>query len=57
VRLDGVELDRTWLTGTELHAGGRLQIDLGPGPGRWTAQRPPSVSTGTPGPPDPGLLA
>jgi putative alpha-1,2-mannosidase len=46
VRLDGVELDRTWLTGTELHAGGRLQVDLGPEPGPWNATaRPPSHRT------------
>jgi putative alpha-1,2-mannosidase len=46
VRLDGVPLERTWLTGTELHRGGRLLVELGPVPGRWgTDVRPPSAST------------
>ncbi|HEY5247145.1 MAG TPA: glycoside hydrolase domain-containing protein, partial [Dermatophilaceae bacterium] len=46
VQLDGVPLARTWLTGTELHRGGRLLIELGPVPGRWgTEIRPPSDST------------
>jgi putative alpha-1,2-mannosidase len=51
VHLDGTALDRTWLTGTEVHAGGRLRVELGPAPGPWTgAARPPSLSTapGTP---------
>ena len=46
VQLDGAPLVRTWLTGTELHRGGRLLIELGPVPGRWgTELRPPSDST------------
>jgi putative alpha-1,2-mannosidase len=46
VQLDGVPLERTWLTGTELHRGGRLRVELGPVPGRWgTDVRPPSAST------------
>jgi putative alpha-1,2-mannosidase len=46
VHLDGALLERTWLTGRELHRGGHLLIELGPHPGRWgTAIRPPSVST------------
>jgi putative alpha-1,2-mannosidase len=45
-RLDGAPLERTWLTGTELHRGGHLLIELGPVPGRWgTSVRPPSAST------------
>ncbi|KGM12878.1 glycoside hydrolase [Cellulomonas bogoriensis 69B4 = DSM 16987] len=43
VHLDGRRLDRTWLTTGELHAGGRLLIELGPEPGRWDAGRPPSL--------------
>ncbi|GAA2721350.1 hypothetical protein GCM10009866_07730 [Cellulomonas aerilata] len=46
VRLDGQPLERTWLTGTEVHRGGRLVVELGPEPGRWgTVVRPPSDST------------
>ena len=45
VTLDGVPLDRTWLTGTELHRGARLLVDLGPTPGWGSARRPPSAST------------
>ncbi|QTE27994.1 glycoside hydrolase domain-containing protein [Pengzhenrongella sicca] len=54
VRLDGAPLERSWLTGTELHRGGLLHIELGPVPSRWgteirppsTSQRPPSPHTG-----------
>ncbi|MGV8965060.1 MAG: glycoside hydrolase domain-containing protein [Cellulomonas sp.] len=46
VHLDGSPLDRTWLTGNELHRGGRLLIALGPEPGSWgTDIRPPSTSS------------
>ena len=49
VHLDGERLDRTWLTGTELHRGGRLHLELGPTPSDWgTTVRPPSVSTHPP---------
>jgi putative alpha-1,2-mannosidase len=49
VELDGVRLDRTWITTRELHAGGRLLIDLGPEPSGWgRASRPPSASTRSP---------
>ena len=49
VHLDGVRLERTWLTGTELHRGGRLHLELGPTPSDWgTTVRPPSVSTHPP---------
>jgi putative alpha-1,2-mannosidase len=48
VRLDGQPLERSWLTGNELHRGGRLVVELGPEPSRWgTVVRPPSVSTAT----------
>ncbi|MFS0704042.1 glycoside hydrolase domain-containing protein [Cellulomonas sp. 179-A 9B4 NHS] len=44
VHLDGEPLDRPYLTGGELHGGGRLLIGLGPEPSRWgTAHRPPSA--------------
>ncbi|NUU17197.1 glycoside hydrolase [Cellulomonas humilata] len=49
VHLDGERLDRTWLTGTEVHRGGRLHLELGPTPSAWgTTVRPPSVSTTPP---------
>ncbi|WP_456824119.1 glycoside hydrolase domain-containing protein [Cellulomonas sp. P5_E12] len=49
VHLDGERLDRTWLTGAELHRGGRLHIALSPEPSDWgTTVRPPSVSTNPP---------
>ncbi|WP_421735820.1 glycoside hydrolase domain-containing protein [Cellulomonas sp.] len=49
VHLDGERLDRTWLTGTELHRGGHLHLELGPTPSAWgTTVRPPSVSTTPP---------
>ena len=55
VQLDGVPLARTWLTGTELHRGGRLLIELGPVPGGWgTEIRPPSDSTSVLPPPRTG---
>jgi len=47
VSLDGERLERTWITGNELHRGGRLVVDLGPEPSAWgTTARPPSTSTG-----------
>lgn len=49
VHLDGARLDRTWLTGIELHRGGRLHITVGPTPSDWgSTVRPPSVSTNPP---------
>ncbi len=45
VRRDGRELDRTWLTTGELHAGGLLEIELAATPGDWgttPGSRPPS---------------
>ena len=48
VRLDGQRLDRTWLTGAEVHRGGVVTVDLGPEPSAWgTVVRPPSLSTST----------
>ena len=48
VRLDGQPLERSWLTATEVHRGGVVQVDLGPEPSAWgTVVRPPSVSTST----------
>ena len=45
VTFDGEPLDRTWLTGNELHRGGHLLIALGPEPGTWgTRDRPPSMA-------------
>jgi len=44
--LDGVPLDRAWLTGAELHRGGRLELTLGDAPSAWgTTRLPPSAST------------
>jgi len=46
---NGAVLDRSWISATELHAGGRLHLDLGPEPSTWgTTSRPPSVSTAAP---------
>ena len=43
VRLDGAPLERPWLTGAEMHRGGRLLIELGPAPSGWGVDvRPPS---------------
>jgi putative alpha-1,2-mannosidase len=42
--LDGVPLERTWISGDDLHRGGSLVLDLGPEPGPWGARnRPPST--------------
>jgi len=44
--LDGVPLDRAWLTGAELHRGGQLMLTLGDEPNDWgTTRLPPSTST------------
>ncbi|WP_123305142.1 glycoside hydrolase domain-containing protein [Bogoriella caseilytica] len=45
VRLNGRELDRSWITGTELAAGGTIDIELGASPSAWgtdVGARPPS---------------
>ena len=42
---NGEQLERSWLTARELHAGGQLLITLGREPSAWgTTTRPPSVS-------------
>jgi putative alpha-1,2-mannosidase len=44
VTLDGARLDRPWLTGQELHAGGELVVTLADHPTPWgTVHRPPST--------------
>jgi putative alpha-1,2-mannosidase len=44
--LDGVTLDRTWITAAELHRGGVLHLELGSEPDAWgTGCRPPSSPT------------
>lgn len=45
VTLDGQPLDRTWITGNELHAGGHLVFTLGDEPSQWgTSTRPPGAA-------------
>lgn len=47
---NGKPLDGGYITGNELHGGGRLQLELGPEPSAWaTKARPPSVSDRTHG--------
>jgi putative alpha-1,2-mannosidase len=44
--LDGRPLDRSWLSGNELHRGGQLVLELGDTPAGWaTTTRPPSSAT------------
>jgi putative alpha-1,2-mannosidase len=44
-RFNGKPLDHGFLTGNQLHGGGRLEIELGPEPSDWaTKLRPPSAS-------------
>ncbi|HMR49137.1 MAG TPA: glycoside hydrolase family 92 protein [Arachnia sp.] len=51
---NGVPLERTWIDGSEFHAGGHLLIRLGPAPSRWgRSARPPSGARGTPFSPPP----
>ena len=46
MRLNGAPLERTWLSGSEVHYGGDLFIELGPEPSDWgTTILPPSAST------------
>lgn len=43
VTFDGAPLERSWITGRELHRGGHLVLDLGPVPSGWgQRERPPS---------------
>ena len=52
VTFNGMSLTQSWLSARDLHAGGRLQITLGPQPSAWgSADRPPSVSRPGEGPP------
>lgn len=54
VHLDGMPLDRSWLSGNEVHRGGRLLVELGPQPSGWGVEaRPPSASTPSAAPPTP----
>lgn len=43
MQLNGLPLDRSWISGSELHRGGELLVDLGPEPSDWaTTNLPPS---------------
>jgi putative alpha-1,2-mannosidase len=43
MRLNGDALERSWISGSELHRGGELLIELGPEPSDWaTTNLPPS---------------
>lgn len=42
VRLDGQPLERSWISGRELHRGGHLLVELGPTPSSWGREPPPS---------------
>ncbi|UFS59587.1 glycoside hydrolase domain-containing protein [Subtercola endophyticus] len=43
MQLDGEPLERSWISGTELHRGGELLVELGPEPSDWaTTVVPPS---------------
>lgn len=47
--LDGVDLDRSWITSAEFHRGGALEVRLGDTPSGWaTRTRPPSVGASDP---------
>ncbi len=49
--LNGSPLERSWIGGGDLHAGGRLVVDLGPHPSGWaTDTRPPSHPPTRPSP-------
>ncbi len=44
--LDGVELDRSWISGSEVREGSTLRLGLGSSPTDWASTtRPPSIST------------
>ena len=48
LHVDGVELDRSWLTGNELRDATTLHIELGSSPSAWaTSTRPPSLPAST----------
>jgi putative alpha-1,2-mannosidase len=43
MQLNGAPLERSWISGSELHGGGELHVELGPSPSGWgTTERPPS---------------
>ena len=43
--LNGKKLDRAWLRHSEIAAGGRLALQMGPSPSQWAREdRPPSVT-------------
>ncbi|GIG30538.1 glycoside hydrolase domain-containing protein [Cellulomonas marina] len=45
VQVDGIPLERPWLSGTEVHRGGHVVVELGPQPSGWgTTVRPPSAT-------------
>ena len=46
--LDGRPLERSWITGRELHRAGLLTVVLGPSPTRWGATQPPPSSASSP---------
>ena len=49
VTLDGAPLERSWITGRELHRPGRLVVHLGPSPSAWgTTVLPPSGHSALP---------
>lgn len=49
--LNGSPLERSWIGGGDVHAGGRLVVDLGPHPSGWaTDTRPPSHPPTRPSP-------
>jgi putative alpha-1,2-mannosidase len=49
MRLDGLEFDRSWVTGNELRDASTLHVELGPHPSAWaTTSRPPSTGTAPP---------
>ena len=45
MHLNGAALERSWISGSELHRGGELLVELGPEPSGWaTTNLPPSRS-------------
>lgn len=46
MELNGMPLERTWISGSELHRGGDLLVRLGPEPSEWgTSDVPPSAAS------------
>ncbi|CAN5321683.1 hypothetical protein BH09ACT6_BH09ACT6_03170 [soil metagenome] len=48
VELNGTALERSWISGHELHRGGDLVVELGPEPGDWATQHVPPSHTPPP---------